>query len=119
MKYVTKDSGNREEYSTGMKRDTQEGKPDFGLCLPSSLSYEQQPLTRFAALMTRGKKKYGHRNWELAATEEELERFKSSAFRHFIQWYCGEEDEDHQAAVWFNTQAAEYVKEKLREQKKH
>ncbi len=50
------------------------------------------------------------RNWELAKTDEELERFKSSAFRHFMQWLSGEDDEDHASAVYFNIQCAEYVK---------
>jgi hypothetical protein len=42
-----------------------------------------------------------------------LERFKSSAMRHFMQWVSGEEDEDHAAAVLFNINAAEYTKSKL------
>lgn len=108
--YSTKDSGERQEYSTGMKRDIQKGKPAFHLITPSVLPYDEQMLTRWAALMTRGAEKYGERNWELAKTEEELERFKASAFRHFMQWLTGEDDEDHAAAVMFNIQAAEFTK---------
>ena len=52
------------------------------------------------------------RNWELASTYEELSRFKASAFRHFMQWFKGDTDEDHAAAVYFNINAFEYVKEK-------
>lgn len=113
MNYTTKDSGKRQEYTTGMRRDLQDGKPDFYLITPKLLPYEEQMLTRWASLMTRGKEKYGLRNWELARTEEELERFKSSAFRHFMQWLQGEVDEDHVAACMFNLQAAEYVKYRL------
>lgn len=110
MKYKTKDSGKREEYSTGMKRDTQEGKADFSLCFPLDVPYKDQLFTRFAELMTRGAEKYGKRNWELSGTDEELQRFKSSAFRHFMQYITGEDDEDHAAAVLFNITAIERLK---------
>jgi hypothetical protein len=109
MEYETKDSGARVEYKSGMRRDIQDQKPDFFLCL-TDLPYEKQLLTRWAALMERGAAKYGRRNWQLANSDEELERFKSSAFRHFMQWITGAEDEDHAAAVLFNINAAEYVK---------
>ena len=42
----------------------------------------------------------------------EYERAWESAFRHFMQWYNGDRDEDHGAAVFFNINEAEYVKEK-------
>jgi len=110
-KYKTKDSGQREQYNSGMVRDTQQGKPGFHFLLTDQ-PYEDQLLTRWAALMSRGAEKYGNRNWQKAESKEELERFKASAFRHFIQWFCGENDEDHAAAVLFNINAAEYVKHK-------
>lgn len=113
MNYITKDSGVREEYKSGMRRDTQDGKPDFYLCLPKGIPYEEQMLTRFASLLTRGAVKYNKRNWELANSEEELERFRSSAFRHMMQWLCGNKDEDHASAVLFNITAAEMVSYKL------
>ena len=75
--------------------------------------YSEQLLTRWAELMTRGADKYGKRNWQLACSDDELDRFKSSAFRHFIQWILNEDDEDHAAAVFFNLNAAEYVKWKI------
>lgn len=111
MKYKTKDSGARQEYDSGMVRDLQDGKPDYSLLL-AGLPYEDELITRWASLMTRGAEKYGKRNWQLATSEEELERFKASAFRHFMQWITGETDEDHAAAVLFNINAAEYVKHK-------
>jgi hypothetical protein len=76
-------------------------------------------LTRWAMHMMKGADKYGERNWELACTKEEYERFRQSAFRHFIQWYKGERDEDHAAAVFFNIQAAEYVAERMEQEKKY
>jgi len=57
--------------------------------------------------------KPGVRNWMKASGEAELERFKQSAFRHFIQWMRGDTDEDHGAAVMFNINGAEYVKQAL------
>ena len=115
-KYKTKDSGEREQFSTGMQRDVSHSKPRFDLIMPESLPYDKQPLTRWAELMQRGSVKYGSRNWEQAATVDELNRFRESAFRHFMQWYCGEDDEDHLAATLFNLSGAELVCWKLGEQ---
>lgn len=108
--YKTKDSGKRVDFESGMRRDTIEGKDRFDLMLPLDQSYDDQMLVRFARLMARGAEKYGERNWELATSPEEYRRFKASAFRHFMQWYLGEDDEDHGAAVFFNITGAEYVK---------
>ena len=108
--FTTKDSGERAEFSSGMVRDTNTGKARFDLIMPLEVPYKHQMLTRFAELMTRGAAKYTDRNWEQAKTQEELDRFRESAFRHFMQWYTGETDEDHAAAVWYNIQGAEYVR---------
>jgi hypothetical protein len=108
MGYETKDSGARQEYESGMRRDLQTGKARYDL-LPESM------LTRWAELMMRGAEKYGERNWEVANSEEELVRFVASAFRHFVQWWRNDTDEDHASAVMFNISAAEMVKEKLNE----
>lgn len=108
--FITKDSGKRQDYKSGMRRDLQEGKPRYDLVVPEKMSKDM--ITRWAELMGRGAEKYGERNWELANSEEEYKRFKASAFRHFMQWFRNEEDEDHAAAIFFNVQCAEYVKEK-------
>lgn len=115
--FITKDSGKRQDYASGMRRDLQEGKPRFDLIVPQSIPYTETMLYRWAMLMERGMVKYGYRNWELANSEEELIRYYSSAFRHFMQWMSGEEDEDHAAAVMFNIQAAEYVKWRIENEK--
>lgn len=112
-KFVTKDSGKREEYDSGMVRDTEEGKARFDLILPRGIPYEEQMLTRFAEHMARGAAKYEDRNWERANSEVELARYKSSAFRHLMQWLCGQGDEDHAAAVMFNLLAHETLAYKL------
>jgi hypothetical protein len=109
--FTTKDSGERVEFSTGMQRDTSKSKARFDLITPKNIPYEKQMLTRWAELMARGAEKYNARNWEKANTQEEIDRFKESAFRHFMQWFFGENDEDHAAAVLFNITGAEYTKE--------
>lgn len=111
--YQTKDSGVRHDYASGMVRDTQAGKPRFDLLFPDGQPYDEQFLTRVAALLERGAVKYGERNWEKADSQSELDRFKSSGLRHFMQWYTGETDEDHAAACCFNLLAAEFVKWKI------
>jgi hypothetical protein len=105
-RFITKDSGKREEYPTGMKRDTQEGKPRYDLI-------DRTFLKRWAALMERGAVKYGEDNWRLASTDAELKRFKASALRHLFQYLDGDETEDHAVAVCFNLAAAEMVRSKL------
>lgn len=111
--WTTKDSGQRTHFEGGGQRDSEAGKPRFDLLLPKDVPYRQQVLTRLAALMGRGAEKYEDRNWEKFADEAAYDRAKSSAFRHFMQWFNGELDEDHAAAVLFNIIAAEYVGGKL------
>lgn len=115
MTFETKDSGKRVTFSTGMQRDTTEAKPRFDLLMPLNLPYKDQMLTRWAELMGRGAAKYSERNWEKASTTDELARFRESALRHFMQWFHGETDEDHAAAIMFNLTGAEYVKYQLHE----
>lgn len=108
--YETKDSGVHQEYESGMKRDSQDGKPRFDLIRTKLQPYEEQMITRYAALLARGAAKYSARNWENGNGEEELERAKASLLRHTEQLVAGEADEDHAAAVWFNAQAIEYFR---------
>lgn len=110
-KFITKDSGKRQVFVTGMNRDTQEDKPRYDLI--SGLTQKDTLLKRWAELVARGAVKYEDRNWEKASTIEEYNRFKSSAWRHFVQAMSGEVDEDHFAAVCFNLNGMLYVMEKL------
>jgi hypothetical protein len=111
--FTIKDSGVREEYGSGMRRDTQEGKARFDLLRPQGVPYDVQFITRCAMHMTNGAKKYGFRNWEQADSQEELERFEGSAERHLQMYLAGMRDEDHAAAVVFNLIAAETVRWKI------
>lgn len=104
---MIKDSGVRESFASGMVRDTAQDKTNVALVFDGPM------LWRWATHLTLGAVKYAKRNWMKAAGEAELERFRESAARHFAQWYRGDTDEDHAAAVIFNINGAEYVRDKL------
>lgn len=104
--FTTLDSGERVDFPSGMRRDTDKGKPRYDL-IPRPM------LKRLAELYQRGSVKYGDRNWELAESQAEVERFEASAFRHLVQWLEGDRDEDHASAVAFNVFAAETIRAKL------
>ena len=91
MSFLTKDSGAREEFTTGSRRDTREGKGRYDL-IPAI------PLHRLAQLYERGARKYGDRNWERG---QPLSRYLDSAARHLYAWIGGDRSEDHLiACVW-------------------
>lgn len=94
------------EFSSGMIRDSDEGKIDFTLV-------DQDMFFRWAKHMTKGKDLYGEDNWRKACTHREYKRFIASAERHFYCWKMGWEDEDHAAALLFNISAAEMVKKRM------
>ncbi len=109
--FTVKDSGKRQQYKSGMVRDLGDNKIDY------SLIYDGPMYKRWADHLTKGAKKYKPRNWILANRQEELNRFKQSAARHFYQWMTNENDEDHAAAVFFNINAYEYLNNKLNKNK--
>jgi hypothetical protein len=106
MAFDIKDSGQRQQFSGGMVRDVTDGKIDY------SLVFDGPMFDRWAAHLDKGATKYDKRNWMKAAGDEERERFRESALRHFLQWFRGETDEDHAAAVFFNINGVEFLKEK-------
>lgn len=99
--YITKDSGEREEFSSGAKRDTQEGKPRYDL-IPVA------PLKRLAELYARGLEKYGENNWTKGMP---VSRYVASAMRHLEQARSGDKTEDHWAAVIWNVMAVMHFEE--------
>lgn len=107
-RFQVKDSGARQQFDSGMVRDVTTGKVDYSLVLDGPM------FERWAAHMTRGAEKYSKRNWMQADGDAELQRFRESAFRHFLQWLRGDTDEDHAAAVFFNINGACYVQERAR-----
>lgn len=90
-----KDSGERQEFSTGSKRDTNKGKGRFDLIPPYALK-------RLAQHFENGAEKYGDRNWEKG---QPLARYLDSAIRHAYAFLGGSRDEDHLAAVAWNALA--------------
>lgn len=112
MTFEVKDSGARAEFESGMVRDTSVGKINWMTIRPGPM------LRRWAEHLTKAQQKYpdvhpGVPNWTLADGPDELARFRQSAARHFEQWLAGDRDEDHAAAVFFNINGAEYVRERL------
>jgi hypothetical protein len=86
-----KDSGVRQDFATGSKRDTREGKGRFDL-LPMSL------LINMSKHLEDGALKYGDRNWEKG---QPLSRYMDSAMRHMVKFWAGQVDEMHlHAAIW-------------------
>ncbi len=110
--YTIKDSGKRQEFDSGMSRDSQDGKTDY------TTIFNGPMLDRWAEHLTKGAIVHpdeapGLPNWMLAGGPEEWVRFRKSSTRHFVQWLRGDTDEDHAAAVFFNINGCEYVKEKM------
>jgi hypothetical protein len=102
--YVTKDSGRREEFVTGMVRDVQEGKLRLDL-IPLGV------LKRDAELLGRGAAKYGDNNWKLG---QPFSRACASILRHYFQWVMGDESEDHLAAVRFGAMTLMWYQDEIR-----
>jgi len=89
--FELKDSGKRQEYETGARRDTTDGKGRYDLL-------QVLALRRVAVVLQRGAQKYDARNWEKGIP---LSRFVDSGLRHLMQYLEGRRDEDHAAqAAW-------------------
>ena len=90
-KFGLKDSGKREEFDSGMVRDTRSGKGRYDLITPFA-------LRRLALVYEKGAVKYAARNWEKGTA---FSRFLDSAQRHLESFKMGLKDEDHLAqAAW-------------------
>lgn len=105
MNFQIKDSGVREEMSTGSLRDTRDGKGRYDL-LPV------RALRRLARHFEAGSKKYGDRNWERG---QPLARMMDSALRHAFTALAGETDEDHIIAAAWNLLCVADIQERIRE----
>ncbi len=110
-----KDSGERVVYASGSMRDPSTGKIKW-----SRITFGPM-MHRWAQHLTTAEAKYpdprpGVPNFTLIETDEEYFRYKESAFRHFMSWFYEETDEDHAAAVFFNINGVEIIKDKRRAQ---
>lgn len=94
-----KDSGKREEFATGSRRDSREGKGRFDLLFMGM----PEALRRMAVLLERGAVKYGERNWEKG---QPIRRYLDSAVRHLHRAAQGQTDEDHLVQAAWNCLAA-------------
>ncbi len=93
VKYNTvNDSGEREDFETGSRRDTRKGKGRFDL-IPAYC------IRRLAQHYENGAEKYGDRNWEKGQPSS---RYLDSAFRHLINYMEGDRSEDHLMAIVWN-----------------
>jgi hypothetical protein len=104
--YVTLDSGQRREFLSGARRDTDTDKPRYDL-IPGSA------LKRWADLMGRGARKYGDRNWERGMP---VSVFRASLERHLRLWDEGDVLEDHIAAILFNAGAIAEMEKRVRDE---
>lgn len=112
--FVVKGGEGKTAGAGGMQRSVVGDKTDYSLALDGVM------FRRWAEHLTRATRppaNYAKRNWLLAlnGTPEERQdardRARESAVRHFIQWYLGNHDEDHAAAVFFNVNVDETLKE--------
>ena len=87
-----KDSGVRQEFSTGAVRDAAKGKPMLGLISPIFMN-------RLGDWLTKGAEKYSPRNWEKGIP---MQRTMDSLMRHTNDHREGNRDEDHLAAMACN-----------------
>jgi hypothetical protein len=92
---AVKDSGQREEFDTGSKRDSRNGKGRFDL-LPF------YAIQRLARVYENGSIKYGPSNWRLG---QPCSRYLDSALRHLMKAAAGWKDEDHFAQAMWNIAA--------------
>jgi len=101
--FVLKDSGKRQEFSTGAIRDTSEGKGRYDLISPIA-------TRRLAIVLEKGALKYSSRNWELGMN---MSRLIDSAKRHIDQYLEGKKDEDHAGQAMFNIMALIHMEEMI------
>lgn len=90
-----KDSGERQEFDTGAKRDVQSGKGRYDLLPPAA-------VFALARVFEEGAKKYSARNFEKGMP---LSRFIDSLLRHIFKHLEGHRDEPHMAQAAWNAMA--------------
>jgi len=102
--YITKDSGNRRTFESGAVRDRAKGKGRYDLLSPMAID-------RLTKLYERGADKYNPRNWEKGMP---ISQFVDSGLRHFFNYLEGKREEDHLAAVMWNSAGAIYTEEMIK-----
>lgn len=123
--FITRDSGERREFSTGSRRDSRSGKGRFDLipayCVRRVAAFcgafariPAMALRRLAGLYERGAIKYDDNNWRkgqpLSSTLDSMER-------HICDYKEGKTDEDHLSAVAWNAFTLMWTEEMIRQGK--
>lgn len=125
--FTVKDSGERQEFETGARRDVDTDKPKYEMIPIKFLKqialklrdYPEArldlvpilPLLRLATLYSRGAKKYGENNFEKGMP---FSRTFGSLLRHVYQYMEGERDEDHLSAIAWGAFALMFYEEQMR-----
>jgi len=91
-----KDSGDRQQFSTGAVRDASRAKGRFDLLPPFALAL-------VACIFEDGSLKYAARNWEGGIP---VGRFVDSAMRHLEKYQAGLRDEPHLSMAAWNVLCA-------------
>jgi hypothetical protein len=92
--WTTKSTEKNDEFTTGSKRGSQEGKTRYDLIDPYFLK-------ELGDLMHRGEKIYGENNWKLG---QPISRTYASLLRHTVELVLYPKDEEnHLAAIAYNT----------------
>ena len=103
--FQLKYGGTPQPLASGMHRDANAGKVDYTLVMDGPM------FKRWASHLTLAVPVHGERNWLKANSKQDVDHFKASAMRHFVQWFYGDRSEDHAAALFFNVNGVEYVTE--------
>ncbi len=102
---LIKDSGKRENFKTGSRRDTREGKGRYDLLPPRAMKL-------LARHFEEGAKKYGDNNW---LKGQPLSRYMDSGMRHAFNHLQGMRDEPHLIAAIWNFIALVETQERIKE----
>src|ERR1700749_4175292 len=104
MSHGLADSGAREVAENGFTREPDAEKPDLSwlFTVRGIELVPQEIIERIAGHFANGAEKYAPDNWRRGTSPEALARYKRSLARHIFQWFRGESDEDHAAAVAWN-----------------
>lgn len=101
------DSGKRQEFDTGSRRDSRDGKGRFDLLPPYA-------ITRLAIHYENGAAKYGDGNY---LKGQPTKRYMESAIRHLFRYIAGDRSEDHLSAAAWNILAIVSTEKLCREGK--
>jgi len=98
---MKKQSKNNTIFPSGAIRDDRKGKLRMSLIPTTSL---KRTMQRYLD----GAEEYSENNW---AKGMDYSVFYDSAQRHMLQWWAGETDEDHLAAVVWNIMSLMYIED--------